>query len=476
MKKFLWSPSTGTFVIAILMSVATLLNGCKENTILPPDMVPPVDNINTFQDLSQQVITDNIYQDSIITGGVSKSSRVSSASTFYHGLGTIELDPIFGKTTASFHVEVIPGSANFQFKSQYTGTHRTIDSVVLSIPYVTSFGDTLHPSQQTFSVYRSLKTFSRDSTQYEFTQDVVDYSRPLGSQTVNFQTFRSDSPYVGTAKAAPQLRFKLNQWFIDSLEAQVDSATKGAAASFSQYLEWWKGFSVQPEANNGSTIGYFSTYNTRMYIYYRYTNTDNLADTAVDVFSFDPSYCNRFNTITRNYSGTPIEPILTNQPVNGDSVLFIQNEPGMAAVLRFPTLASLDNRIVNKAELIFTAVSPYMFDFNTIYGVVPRMQIFKTDDTGLDAIPSDYNSLGSTYVNGSKSELVKNGQTYTQYKFNLTQTFQKVISQKDTTFRLKIMGLNVGLPGAYRVMLRGSGSDATEFKPTLNLIYTKLDK
>nr|MBP6625329.1 DUF4270 family protein [Chitinophagaceae bacterium] len=208
----------------------------------------------------------------------------------------------------------------------------------------------------------------------------------------------------------------------------------------------------------------------------RYTNTSGFADTTVDVLGFDPSYCNRFNTITRNYSGTPVQSFIGNTSPNGDSVLFIQNEPGMAAIMKFPSITALDNRIVNKAELIFTSISPYAFDFNQIYGIVPRMQIFKTDTEGNDAIPAEYSSFGAGYVDGNTHTSTINGQTITQYKFNLTQTFQRVISQKDTTFRLKIMGLNTGVPGAYRVMLRGSGSQATEFKPTLNLIYTKLDK
>lgn len=476
MSKSSFHPNWGNCISISLLCVAIFVNGCKENTILPPDLVPPIDNINTFQDFSTEIITENIYQDSLITGGMGKSSRVSSASNYYHALGTIELDPIFGKTMASFHVEVIPSVANFQFKAQQTGTQRTIDSIVLSIPYKTSYGDTLYPSSQKFTVYRSLKTFSRDSAQYEFTQDIVDYSKPLGSQTVNFQNFRIDSPIVGTAKAIPQLRFKMASWFIDSLQAQVDSAANGAAANYTKFLEWWKGFSVQPEANNGSTLGFFNTYGTRLNIYYRYTNTSGFADTTVDVLGFDPSYCNRFNTITRNYSGTPVQSFMGNASSNGDSVLFIQNEPGMAAIMKFPSITALDNRIVNKAELIFTSISPFAFDFNQIYGIVPRMQIFKTDTEGNDAIPAEYSSFGAGYVDGNTHTSTINGQTITQYKFNLTQTFQQVISQKDTTFRLKIMGLNTGIPGAYRVMLRGSGSQASELKPMLNLIYTKLDK
>jgi hypothetical protein len=88
----------------------------------------------------------------------------------------------------------------------------------------------------------------------------------------------------------------------------------------------------------------------------------------------------------------------------------------------------------------------------------------------------EYPVFGSNFVDGKRSVLSENGNYYIQYRFVISQTIQKLISQKSTTFRLKIMGLNTGKPASYRVLLRGSGSQSSLFKPKLNLIYTKINK
>jgi hypothetical protein len=263
----------------------------------------------------------------------------------------------------------------------------------------------------------------------------------------------------------------------DSLQAQVDAGTAGAAADFSSFLSWWKGFAIMPDTNSGATIGYFDTYNTRLKIYYRHTNTNNLLDTVADVFSFDPNYCNRFNSIFRNYSGSVASSQINSNALSGDSVLFIQNEPGLSGLIQFPYLYQQENVIVNKAELIFTAVSPYYnWVDTTIYGMTPRLQILATDLQGADRIPDDYGVFGTSFVDGTRKIKSIGGVNFIQYKFGLNQSIQQIISRKDSTFRFKIMGLNLGLPAVYRVLLQGSGSSVAALRPKLNIIYTKIQK
>lgn len=465
------SPILNTFFLAIIF------NSCKENTILPSDLVPSVDNINTFLDTSLLVQANNKYEDSLLTGGIRNNFRVASNATFFHAIGNLELDPIFGATHAASHLEVVPPSSNFSFRSQLTGTDRTIDSIVLSIPYIRAYGDTTYGSPQNFAVYRSMQRLSRDSAQYEFTEDKFNATDVLATQRVDFRTMATDSPMVGTGKAAPQLRFKLSQNFIDDLEAQVDLGSSGAAASTDAFLNWLNGFYIKPINKDGSALGYFNTYGTRMNIYYRYTTSASKQDTVVDVFGYDPTSCNRYNTIQRNYSNSKLTGFLNTSNPNGDSILFIQNEPGTAVTIAFPDLKNFENVIVNKAELIFTQATPFPFDFNNIYSPMDRMQILLTNkENSSETFVRDYAILGSEFVDGKKRTITIGGKSYTQYKFNLANTFQRVISQKDTTFRLKIMGQNsnTAYPGAFRVVLHGNTSDINALKPRLNLIYTKI--
>lgn len=472
MKEITIESSLKKLALLLFVSLALLVASCNENTILPPDLIPPIDNINTFQDTTLVVLTHNIYQDSVLTGGLNGSTRVSNSTSYYHALGVITNDLIFGKTVAGFHVEALPPSNLFTYK----GTNAIVDSIILAIPYRSSFGDTINAIPQTFNVYRSLTSFNRDSAQYETTLDSYNPSEIMASQTVNFNTFKTDSPLVGTAKTFPQLRFKLANWFTDSLNAQITLGANGAMATYALYNQWWKGFYVAPaDSNIGNTLGYFNTYGTRMYVYYRYTNSSSTQDTTNSIFGFDASNSNRFNHITRNYAGSLANQYLnTNNPL-GDSILFLQSEPGLAAVLSFPNLNTIDNHIINKAELTFNSYYPTSHMIDTIKaGLLPRLQVFKVDDAGVDKIVTDYSTFGTNFVDGKRFQVSFLGMTFVQYKFTLTETFQKAISQKDTTFRLKIMGLNMGTPAAYQSQIRGSGSLVTVMKPRLNLIYTKI--
>ena len=135
------------------------------------------------------------------------------------------------------HVEVLPSVPNFTFKT--ATANMTIDSIVLAIPFKMAFGDTNFSSiTQKFKVYRSLDTFSRDSSQYEFTRDTFDVNRPLSTLNVNFNSLPRDSVFIGGKMQQPQLRFKLASWFGDSLKTQVDSGANGALATFSKFLSW----------------------------------------------------------------------------------------------------------------------------------------------------------------------------------------------------------------------------------------------
>ena len=457
--------------INIIILGIVFISSCKENTILPPDLVPPIDNINTFLDTSLTVITNNIYQDSVLTGGLNGSTRISNSSSYYHALGVIS-DMNFGKMVAGFHTEVLPPNNLFSYK----GTNVIVDSIILAIPYRSSFGDTLNAIPQKFNVYRSLKSFSRDSAQFETTKDDYDPSDVLASQVVNFNTFKTDSPSVGTGKLIPQLRFKLDPKFKDSLKAQIDLGANGAMSTNATYNQWWKGFYVAPaDSNTGNTIGYFNTYGTRMYIYYRYTNTGGTQDTTNSIFGFDANNSNRFCHITRNYAGSLANQYINTNDTAGDPMLFLQSEPGIAALLRFPNLTTIGNHIVNKAELTFNCYYPTSSMTDTIKaGLIPRLQVFQVDETGADKIASDYATFGTNFVDGKRYQVSFLGMTFIQYRFALTETFQKAISQKNTTFSLKIMGLNAGTPGAYQSLLIGSSSSLTSMKPRLNLIYTKI--
>ena len=82
------------FIVCLLVVVSS----CKENTILPPDLVPDVDNINTFQEDTFTVVTHTIYKDSLLTGGilnsVNRGADVDTFRRFIYIHGTPDTEPM----------------------------------------------------------------------------------------------------------------------------------------------------------------------------------------------------------------------------------------------------------------------------------------------------------------------------------------------------------------------------------------------
>lgn len=469
------------FAGLLLISFSLLITNwrCKENTILTKNLVPAVDNINTF-DTTLVLLTHTLYQDSFLTGGYRNGLQLSSSSTYFTPCGTIKSDPSFGKTVAYMHVEVLPAVPNFVFKAPIDSV--LMDSIVLSMPFKFAYGDTNSSAGlQSFKLYRSIKTdksIARDSAQYEITKDSFDVGDIMSTINVNFDQISADSPLIAGVRQQPQIRFKLPSWFTDSIKAQVDSGANGAMVTYSSFLNWWKGFVIVPDSNTGRTLGYFDSYRTRLTFYYRYNKAGGGQDTVNDVFSFDPYYCNRFSNITHDYSGSTANNFINTHAALGDSLLFLQNEPGLVNVISIPEAATLPNVIVNKAELVFTGAPTQNWADTLNYSPLVRLQIFRTDTTGNnDKVAEDYAQFNSSaYVDGKRTNVIINGITYPQYRFTVTYSIQKVISQKDTTFRFKIMGANLGYPAAFRTILCGSGSKQDEFKPRLEMIYTKINK
>ena len=129
---------------AIITGIVFVFSACKkinESTELGGGLIPPIDNINTFDTtLNVQAFND--------TFGLATDSQYLAASA-EHFLGLINSDPIFGKTDARIFLQLQPtfyGVYPFARKDQIK-----IDSIVLVLDYVETYGDSSVP--QTVNVY-----------------------------------------------------------------------------------------------------------------------------------------------------------------------------------------------------------------------------------------------------------------------------------------------------------------------------------
>ncbi len=327
---------------AIITIVAIVFSSCKkinEATELGGGLIPPVDNINTFD----TALTVQAFQNVFGTG----NDSVYLAKNDEYFLGKINNDPFFGKTDARLFLEFKPPFYKYYFLNKPDSLK--IDSIVLVLDYQGTYGDT--NTAQTINVYELDPTnkFKSDSS-YLIRENTLSYSNLLGSRTF-FPRSLKDSVKAFADTTSKQLRIKLNNSFGTRLLA-YDSSGTGAYGSDSLFGTKFRGFALQ-SMNTGNAVMSFNLAgaNTKLAIYYKYNKGGpSKFDTTVANFIFSGSSAVA-NYIQRDYSGTPLFTALNNGP-NPDPVLFIQNSPGTFANLKIPALSGLSNRVIHRAELI----------------------------------------------------------------------------------------------------------------------------
>jgi hypothetical protein len=191
------------FIASVIVPLTAILLYCScakiDTTDLGSGLIPAVDNVNTF-DTVMDVITDNkLYND---------TTRMLYAEE--HGVGIIENDAEFGKTTATLYSSFKPTAFNI-----YPFVKRdsvVIDSVVLSLANTTVYGDS--NSIQQFEVREIHPAVSfTDSLYYLNSPDFLVRPELLGSRSVTFSALNDTLTYRNgkdTVKSGHELRIKLD--------------------------------------------------------------------------------------------------------------------------------------------------------------------------------------------------------------------------------------------------------------------------
>ena len=124
----------GLFVLLSFLSVAIIFSCTKinESTELGDDLIPAVDNVNTFDTTLELQAAFFPFEDS--------SKHLFGENM---ALGRIT-DPAFGNTTADLYFNL---SSPTYGASPFRDTITAIDSVVLSLSYTTAYGDTTAAAQ-----------------------------------------------------------------------------------------------------------------------------------------------------------------------------------------------------------------------------------------------------------------------------------------------------------------------------------------
>lgn len=490
---------------ALLLAFCVVFIACTkiDTTTIGGDLIPVVDNINTF-DTILEVQTFNMVPPD--------STRMFVSDP--HIVGSIDNDPLFGKSKAEMFFEVRP--TRFPFFFDTAANIVGFDSAVLILGYSGYYGDSASPIN--FRLFEVKENMIRDSSVtpvYTFQPGLSGNSEKFwGQKTMAPNRFRDsipikrgDSVYY---KVANQLRIPLDQTLAKKLFEQ-DST--GAFKSDSAFKAFFKGFALKTEGP-GQNLAYFSLVSpsTRMEFFYRVKNGTRI-DTTSKSFVFNV-LCGHAVKFDRDRSGAEIENFLTANPATGASQVYIQNAPGTQVQVKIPGIRTLTNRVIHRAELRVTQISANVAPFTQL--LEPPVLYMDVSDTGniYRGVPYDlapftpyfcFPNNGNVeffYFGGpSRKELV-NGENLNVYRFNMTRHLQSIITRKEQVFNFRIWApyymvyekclnpspqfpstfffLRAGnnqianLPGNGRIRLAGGNHPDASRKMQLRIIYSKL--
>jgi hypothetical protein len=478
----------------VITSTFILLSSCKkinEATELGDDLIPPIDNITTFDTtLYVQVFNDSFT--------LATDSTLSDPS-YTHYLGHINSDPFFGKTDAKIFLELKPRPEQYPYTFANKKDSLYLDSVVLVLDYVETYGDTMQPQNITVREITSsqISDFRYDTT-YRLRENSIPVGASLGSRTVTPATLNdSVKSYLDTTKN--QLRIRLDNAFGTRL---LNYDSTGAYKNDSNFRQNFKGFQLESGSGNAVMGFNLSGTNTKLAIYYRYNNhgVSNI-DTTVTYWTLG-TFSATANLVQRDHTGTPFAASVNGTTLPPDDFAYIQATPGSFATLRIPDLPSLGNRVVHRAELIMEQV----YDAQDTIFPPPHalyLDAWETSTSSFRNIPFDFffdasgNSNLASFGAVPFSSADQAGNPIKTWRFNLSRYIQHVVNGTAPVYDLRLyapvytynqyyasptatatkayIGVNPA-PVRGRVRLRGGDNSATPNpqRMRLRIVYSKI--
>lgn len=320
-----------------------MITGCSklDTTDIGSDLLPAVDNINTFDTVLTINTTQGVFND---------TTKVSSTDD--QVFGKISNDPLFGTSAATVYAQFKPTF----FPYYYGNANDTIigfDSVVLCLSYKGFWGDSTLPLQVQVKEVDHNAGGLWDSI---YQAKTVNYAPPtgalLGSAQVDVRGLASYYNIYTNHKDSvkSQIRINLSASAFANLMYTRDTAT--ATSTFrtdSLFKVFNNGLAISVTGGNGLIYTNLSDTSTRLEVHFRRKNggaPDTTFSSLKVVTSFGSSITPSavVDNITRNRPGQ-----VTN-PAPGE--IYLQATPGTYANLSIPALSTLSNRIIHRAEII----------------------------------------------------------------------------------------------------------------------------
>lgn len=417
----------------VLIVYSTFFLSCKkinEATDVGGDLVPAVDNVNTFE-LALETETDNF------------SLRNDSAFLLYGDQAAIGHlnDPEFGTTDAAGYFK-ISSALYSRYPFLNKGGVVQVDSVVLSLGYTGSYGDSA--GFQTLKVFEidQLASFN-DTTLYRYTgDDIATTGTELGSKTFAINTLKDSLQVIynkDTQRVANLVRIKLNNTLGNRFtNFDTTLSANGGFYNDSLFKSLFQGLAVKSDAS-GNALSFFDFFNTdksRLIVYFRSTK-DGKTDTSSASFYHLSSIGSNHpagvaNIVKRTPAGNWATYLANGNPK--DDKLFIQSAPGSYGSIRIPALDNMTNKIVHLAELIAYRLPSAQ---DNIFTSPPVLYLDKINNAKDSAFIFEIDQP----INGSTGEvryLGGNLKTDNTFRFNITRHVQGILTRKEPNMQLRL--------------------------------------
>ncbi len=407
------------------ITILILEQSCQkiDTTSLGGNLIPDVDNINTF-DTILSVITSNYYMDD--------STKIGRTEN--HALGYME-DPEFGKTNASIFFEVLPSVTGYPFVNK--DSLKGIDSVVLSLQYAGLYGDS--NALETIHVYEIDPGANRVDSFYSIRgPEFPVVTSTLGDKTVLFADLNNthqikNGKDTNLVTLENILRIRLHP----SLGARLAGYdTSNAYKSDSLFRMAFRGIALKADSvtsPNKKALAYFrldDNTKTKLTVYYRVTN-NGILDTTFADFVYKTSLSQRSaNFIRRNITGSNYAGNIAS---SDKQKVYLQSTPGSMSVIYVPGLKTLGNRLIYKAELIAEKLPTPDDNFFT-----PPFLFLDLIDSAKSRVMTVQNDFiqdgqGSYNFNDFGGEIKNN-----KFSFNITRLVQGIVSRKNPVYSFRL--------------------------------------
>jgi hypothetical protein len=409
-----------------------------ERTEMGGDLIPPVDNVFTFDTLLTVIANNYLPED---------STRLSQNAI--HVAGGINNDPLFGASKATTFFQFRP----FSFPFKFTDSVATFDSAVVILRFNGQFGDSSYPVQ--FNLYEVFGPLLPDTTilpTYTLQPNIgINRAKFWGTKTMQANRYRDtinikrgDSIY---SRVNNQLRIPLNQSLASALFFGDSLNVFGSDSIFNKFLPGW---ALEPLGSPNS-LHYFNLVGGSEIKFYYRTKNGSREDTVERSFGMT-SRSGHAVHFERNRSGAEIENFQIQNPTAGVEQIYVDGTPGAMASLFVPGINVMSNRVLHRVELRVTELTPNTSGAQS--QLTPPRALYldaeqEREPGNFRGLPFDLNpftnyfcfpasGIDFNYFGGIPKRRTIDGQTHTEYIFNITRYVQSVITRSEPSFYFRL--------------------------------------